>query len=138
MVRLGSNTPKEIDLRVVAATNQDIQRLIEDKRFRSDLYYRLSMVEICLPELRRRPSDIPLLVEHFNKELSGILDVPCSPFPEETLVALKAYSWPGNVRELRNVVERSLIMQGEGGNVTIDALAPHIANAANTLGLGLQ
>ena len=138
VVRLGSNTPKEIDLRVVAATNQDIQRLIEDKRFRSDLYYRLSMVEICLPELRRRPSDIPLLVEHFNKELSGILDVPCSPFPEETLAALKAYSWPGNVRELRNVVERSLIMQGEGGNVTIDALAPHIANAANTLGLGLQ
>lgn len=131
VTRLGSNVSKPIDLRVIAATNQDIQQLIGEKRFRSDLYWRLSMVELGLPPLRRRTSDIPLLVDYFNEQLSKSLNVPCTPFPADTLVAFQAYSWPGNVRELRNMVERSLIMQGEGANVTPDTLPPHIANAAN-------
>lgn len=133
VTKLGSNTAKTLDVRVIAATNQNIERLIAEKKFRSDLYYRLSLVEIRLPQLRRRAADIPLLVDYFNGQLSSVLDVPCTPFPIETVQALQAYSWPGNVRELRNIVERCLIMQGEGANVVVDSLPPHIANAANSM-----
>ena len=133
VTKLGSNTAKTLDVRVIAATNQNIERLIAEKKFRSDLYYRLSLVEVRLPQLRRRADDIPLLVDYFNGQLSSVLEVPCTPFPAETIEALRAYSWPGNVRELRNTVERCLIMQGEGANVTVDSLPPHIANAANAM-----
>ncbi|WP_101720812.1 sigma-54 interaction domain-containing protein [Eggerthella timonensis] len=133
VTKLGSNTAKTLDVRVIAATNQNIERLIAEKKFRSDLYYRLSLVEIRLPQLRRRAADIPPLVDYFNGQLSSVLEVPCTPFPAETVEALQAYSWPGNVRELRNIVERCLIMQGQGANVTLDSLPPHIANAANAM-----
>lgn len=133
VTKLGSNTAKTLDVRVIAATNQNIERLIAEKKFRSDLYYRLSLVEIRLPQLRRRADDIPPLVDYFNGQLSSVLEVPCTPFPPETIEALQAYSWPGNVRELRNIVERCLIMQGQGAHVALDSLPPHIANAANTM-----
>lgn len=133
VTKLGSNTAKTLDVRVIAATNQNIERLISEKKFRSDLYYRLSLVEIRLPQLRRRSADIPPLVDYLNGQLSSVLEVPCTPFPAETIEALQAYSWPGNVRELRNIVERCLIMQGQGANVTVDSLPPHIANAANAM-----
>lgn len=133
VTKLGSNTAKTLDVRVIAATNQNIERLISEKKFRSDLYYRLSLVEIRLPQLRRRSADIPPPVDYFNGQLSSVLEVPCTPFPAETIEALQAYSWPGNVRELRNIVERCLIMQGQGANVTVDSLPPHIANAANAM-----
>lgn len=133
VTKLGSNTAKTLDVRVIAATNQNIERLIAEKKFRSDLYYRLSLVEIRLPQLRRRAADIPPLVDYFNEQLSSVLEVPCTSFPADTIEALQAYSWPGNVRELRNIVERCLIMQGQGANVVLDSLPPHIANAANTM-----
>jgi len=133
VTKLGSNTAKTLDVRVIAATNQNIERLISEKKFRSDLYYRLSLVEIRLPQLRRRPAHLPPPVDYFNGQLSSVLEVPCTPFPAETIEALQAYSWPGNVRELRNIVERCLIMQGQGANVTVDSLPPHIANAANAM-----
>ena len=133
VTKLGSNTAKTLDVRVIAATNQNIERLISEKKFRSDLYYRLSLVEIRLPQLRRRSADIPPRVDYFNGQLSSVLEVPCTPFPAETIEALQAYSWPGNVRELRNIVERCLIMQGQGANVAVDSLPPHIANAANAM-----
>ncbi len=133
ITRLGSNNPKPLDVRVIAATNQNIQQLIEEKKFRSDLYFRLSLVEITLPQLRRRTSDIALLVDFFNKELSTALNLPLSPFPETTLKAMTLYSWPGNVRELRNMVERSLIMQGEGANIGINSLPPYIGNSIHVV-----
>ena len=133
VTKLGSNTAKTLDVRVIAATNQNIERLIAEKKFRSDLYYRLSLVEIRLPQLRRRAGDIAPLVDYFNGQLSSVLEVPCTPFPQETIHALRAYSWPGNVRELRNIVERCLIMQGQGSNVAVDSLPPHIANAVNAM-----
>lgn len=131
VTKLGSNVPRTLDVRVVAATNQDIEQLIAEKKFRSDLYYRLSLVEMRLPQLRRRAADVPLLVDYFNRSLSAMLNLPCTPFPKDTLEAFMQYSWPGNVRELRNMVERSLIMQGEGARVLPDTLPPHIANAVN-------
>ncbi|BAK43557.1 sigma-54 dependent transcriptional regulator [Eggerthella sp. YY7918] len=133
VTKLGSNTSKALDVRVIAATNQNIERLIAEKKFRSDLYYRLSLVEIRLPQLRRRVDDIPLLAEYFNGQLSPVLNLPYTPLPAETIDALRAYSWPGNVRELRNIVERCLIMQGEGSKVTVESLPAHIANAVNTM-----
>ena len=136
VTKLGSNTAKTLDLRVVAATNQNIQRLIAEKQFRSDLYYRLSMVEMRLPELRKRRDDIPLLVEYFNEQLSAQLNVPLTPVPEETVRALCSYSWPGNVRELRNVVERSLILEGEGSKVGVSSLPFYIENAASSANAG--
>lgn len=136
VTKLGSNTAKALDLRVVAATNQDIQRLIGQKQFRSDLYYRLSMVEMRLPQLRKRRDDIPLLVEYFNEQLSAQLNVPFTPFPEETVRALCSYSWPGNVRELRNVVERCLIMEGEGSQVGVSSLPFYIENVASSASSG--
>lgn len=136
VTKLGSNTAKTLDLRVVAATNQNLQRLIAEKQFRSDLYYRLSMVEMRLPELRKRRDDIPLLVEYFNEQLSAQLNVPLTPFPEDTVKALCSYSWPGNVRELRNVVERCLIMEGEGSKVGVSSLPFYIENAASSANAG--
>ncbi|MFR3091871.1 MAG: sigma 54-interacting transcriptional regulator [Eggerthella lenta] len=90
VTKLGSNTAKTLDVRVIAATNQNIERLISEKKFRSDLYYRLSLVEIRLPQLRRRSADIPPLVDYFNRQLSSVLEVPCTPFPAETIEALQA------------------------------------------------
>lgn len=131
VMKLGSNESKALDLRVIAATNQDLEKLVAENRFRSDLYYRLSMVEIHLPELRKRTSDIPAFVEYFNRQQSEILGLPYSEFPEEAIRAFEAYSWPGNVRELRNIIERMLIMQGEGSLVTLESLPRGIASAMN-------
>ncbi len=131
VMRLGSNEPRNLDVRFLAATNQEIQSMIESHKFRSDLYYRLSMVEIKLPALRQRSSDIPLLVDYFNRQLSATLGLECSPFSDEVLEAFQSYSWPGNVRELRNIVERSLIMAGAGGDVSLSDLPSHVANAVS-------
>ncbi len=133
VTKLGSNTAKTLDVRVIAATNQNIERLISEKKFRSDLYYRLSLVEIRLPQLRRRSAGHPAAGGLFQRAAFLGVEVPCTPFPAETIEALQAYSWPGNVRELRNIVERCLIMQGQGANVAVDSLPPHIANAANAM-----
>lgn len=129
VTRLGSVEPKRLDVRFLAATNQNVQQLIDSGKFRADLYYRLSMVEMELPPLRKRASDIPLLVDFFNKELSKSLMLDYSPFDSGVVEALSRYTWPGNVRELRNVVERCLIMAGQGGAATVADLPAHIANA---------
>ena len=131
VTRLGSTEPHQLDVRFLAATNQNVRRLINERRFRADLYYRLSMVEISLPPLREREGDVALLVDHFNRDLSDSLRLPCTPLPEDVMKALANYTWPGNVRELRNVVERSLIMAGEGAKVTLEDLPVHVANAVS-------
>ena len=130
-MRLGSTEPHQLDVRFLAATNQNVRSLISERRFRADLYYRLSMVEISLPPLREREGDVALLVDHFNRDLSDSLRLPCTPLPEDVMKALANYTWPGNVRELRNVVERSLIMAGEGAKVTLEDLPVHVANAVS-------
>ncbi len=137
VTRLGSTEPHQLDVRFLAATNQNVRQLIDERRFRADLYYRLSMVEIVLPPLREREGDVALLVDHFNKDLSAALQLPCTPMSDEVMGVLSNYTWPGNVRELRNVVERSLIMAGEGAKVTLDDLPVHVANAVS-LGMSFQ
>ncbi len=117
IVRLGSNESHPLDVRFIAATNQNLKDRIEEKQFRLDLYHRLSQIEIRLPPLRERTGDIPLFLDAFNREICDELRLPYSPFSESTIEEFERCEWPGNVRELRNIVERCLIFCGQGCEV---------------------
>jgi len=108
--RLGSNVTRHIDVRVIAATNQDLRAALEQGTFREDLYYRLNVVPINIPPLRERKEDIPFLVQHFLRKLGPDSGSPVEAVTDAGLAKLMAYHWPGNVRELENVIERSLVM----------------------------
>jgi formate hydrogenlyase transcriptional activator len=108
--RLGSSRTIRVDARVVAATNVDLARLVEEKKFRSDLYYRLNVFPIHLPPLRERPEDIPMLVHFFANNYAQRMKKPIERIPVETMATLTAYRWPGNIRELQNLIERAVIL----------------------------
>jgi formate hydrogenlyase transcriptional activator len=108
--RLGSVNTHKVDVRVVAATNQDLAALITERQFRSDLYYRLNVFPISLPPLRDRPEDIPLLVAHFARIYAERMKRDIRNIPTQSMLALQRYPWPGNIRELQNVVERATIL----------------------------
>jgi len=108
--RVGGTKPLQVDVRIIAATNKDLAEAVRRKEFREDLYHRLNVFPVVLPPLRERASDIPLLVEHFLKEIRETLQKPVSGITAEAMERLMAYSWPGNVRELRNCLERAAIM----------------------------
>jgi two-component system response regulator HydG len=103
--RLGSNEPIKVDVRIITATNKDLEELVKQGKFREDLYYRLKVISIKIPPLRERIGDISLLVDHFIKEFSYRYNKPISYITREALVILERYSWPGNVRELKNCIE---------------------------------
>src|SRR5579863_8304765 len=108
--RLGSGHTLHVDVRVIAATNQDLGRMVQERKFRADLYYRLNVFPITLPPLRERRDDIPLLVELFIKTFARRQGKTIDTIPEEVMIALARHDWPGNVRELQNVIERGVIM----------------------------
>jgi PAS domain S-box-containing protein len=108
--RLGSPKTIQVDVRVLAATNQDLEKAVQEGNFRKDLYYRLNVFPIEVPPLRQRKEDIPLLVWTFVKEFSKKMGKRIESIPREAMEALQNYSWPGNVRELRNVIERAMIL----------------------------
>ncbi|MCL6217627.1 sigma-54-dependent transcriptional regulator [Zunongwangia pacifica] len=110
--RVGSDKDIKVDVRVVAATNKDLKKEIEDKKFREDLYHRLAVILIEVPSLNNRREDIPLLVEHFSEKIANEQGTNKKTFTQEALNQLKEYNWTGNIRELRNVVERLLILGG--------------------------
>ena len=111
--RLGSTRTLRADVRVIAATNQDLSRKVEEKSFRADLYYRLSVFPISLPPLRARKDDIPSLVEHFVRKFSHRMGKSIRQVPDSVMKILASYHWPGNIRELQNFIERSvLVTQG--------------------------
>ncbi len=122
--RVGAVKEIKTDVRIIAATNRDLAKAVEEKRFRDDLYYRLNVVPIVVPPLRERREDIPLLVEHFLK-LSP--DGPAAVSPQ-AMDALTRYAWPGNVRELSNVIARAKIL-AEGQRIELMDLPDHVANA---------
>jgi len=128
--RVGDERPTRVDVRVVAATNSDIDALVADRRFRQDLFYRLNVVRIELPPLRDRKEDIPLLAGRFTREVSARLGRPAPGITREVLADLMAYSWPGNVRELRNVIERALILDPGPDLASLDL--PPVAGLAAT------
>jgi formate hydrogenlyase transcriptional activator len=108
--RLGSARTLRTDARLIAATNRDLEELVNEQKFRSDLYYRLNVFPIRVPALRERPEDIPLLVRHFVQQFSRRLSKTIDTIPSETMTTLVKYPWPGNIRELQNVIERAAIL----------------------------
>jgi formate hydrogenlyase transcriptional activator len=107
--RLGSTRTQHVDVRVVAATNRDLEHMVEEGSFRSDLYYRLNVFPIAIPPLRERVEDIPPLAIHFTGQCARRLGRPVPSIAATVMDALKKWSWPGNIRELQNVIERAVI-----------------------------
>jgi len=112
--RLGSGRTHKVDVRLVAATNRNLTKMVARGQFRSDLYYRLNVFPVLLPALRERREDIPALVTHFVKMFSRRMGKQVDNIPPETMAAFQWYSWPGNIRELQNLVERSVILSRDG------------------------
>ncbi len=108
--RLGSTRTLRTDARLIAATNRDLEALVGEQKFRSDLYYRLNVFPVRVPSLRERPEDIPLLVRHFVQQFSRQLSKTIDTIPSDTMSTLVRYPWPGNIRELQNVIERAAIL----------------------------
>jgi formate hydrogenlyase transcriptional activator len=126
--RLGSSRTIHVNVRVIAATNRDLERMVEEQKFRSDLYYRLNVFPINAPPLRDRPEDIPLLVRHFVQRFAVRMKKQIETIPAEAMKALQAYPWPGNVRELENFIERSVILtQGQDLVVSLSELKRHVS-----------
>ena len=108
--RLGGGRTFDADVRVIAATNQDLWRLVQERKFRADLYYRLNVFPIALPPLREREDDIPLLAEYFVRKFAERQGKVIDQIPDEVMELLKFHDWPGNIRELQNFIERAVIM----------------------------
>jgi len=108
--RLGSTRTKKVDVRLVAATNRNLEKMIENREFRSDLYYRLNVFPIRIPPLRERPEDIPLLVRYFTQKYGRRMEKQIETIPAVAMKKITAWHWPGNIRELENFVERSVIL----------------------------
>ncbi len=121
--RVGGREPVQVDVRIVAATNRDLESAMSEGRFRRDLFYRLNVVTVVLPRLRERKSDIPALVQHFVARVASEYGKPVSGVTDDCLSRLIDYAWPGNVRELENVIERGVIL-ARGEYVTTDDLPP--------------
>jgi formate hydrogenlyase transcriptional activator len=111
---VGSTHTTRVDVRVVAATNQDLKQMVRDGEFREDLYYRLNGFPIYLPPLRERKADIPELVERFVQQFAASMDKTIETIPEDTMRALVRHGWPGNIRELQNYIERGVILSNDG------------------------
>jgi formate hydrogenlyase transcriptional activator len=111
---VGSTRTTRVDVRVVAATNQDLKRMAQDREFREDLYYRLNVFPIYLPPLRERKPDIPELVEYFVQQFAASMDKSIESIPQETMRSLVRHYWPGNIRELQNYIARGVILSNDG------------------------
>ena len=123
--RVGGEETVHVDVRIIAATNRDLEKMIKKGSFRDDLYYRLNVIPILLPPLRDRVDDIPLLVEHFIEKISAASAVPVRGITPEAMNVLMSYGWPGNVRELENVIERVITLM-DSDCITVAALPSYI------------
>ena len=134
--RLGSTRTIRADVRLIAATNRDLSALVEQEKFRSDLFFRLNVFPIYIPALRQRPEDIPLLVRHFAQEFSSRMNKIIDTIPSEAMNSMCQYPWPGNIRELQNVIERAVILsRGTTLNVRISDLPlPHVTAVSTSEG----
>jgi two-component system response regulator AtoC len=129
--RVGESTSREVDVRIVSATARDLEKEVEGGTFRSDLFYRLNVMNIHLPPLRHRQEDIPLLVRHFLDEYNEVLRTQVADLDATALSALVAYAWPGNVRELENVIERAVVLT-EGDAIGVEQLPVSVTSKNGT------
>jgi transcriptional regulator with PAS, ATPase and Fis domain len=123
---VGGTKLKKVDVRIIAATNRNLKEMLKQGTFREDLYYRLNVVNIRLPALRERPSDIPKLVEHFLNKISLKHKTAPKTLSSAALSALSDYAWPGNIRELENELERLVLMAAEAGEIGVELVSSHI------------
>lgn len=128
---VGGHEDRKVNVRVLAATSRDIRKMVEDGTFREDLFYRLNVITVSLPPLRERVDDIPVLVEHFLKEIAAVKHTPPKRVSPEVLRHLQSYRWPGNVRELRNTLE-SMMVLGDGEVLVEADLPERIAQHASS------
>ena len=131
--RLGSGHTHRVDVRVVAATHRDLERMVMRDQFRGDLYYRLSVFPITLPPLRERLEDIGPLVDHYVEVFSRRMGKHIARIPDELLSTFKSYSWPGNIRELQNLIERAFVLANDGvlpNPLRLTGAASHLGSAA--------
>jgi DNA-binding NtrC family response regulator len=127
--RIGGTKPITVDVRIIAATNQDLEQAVREKRFRHDLYYRLNVIPISIPPLRERRSDIPLLVMHFIARFNRMKQTTVQGVDPDALRMLTAYRWPGNIRELENLIERLVVLK-KSGTITAADLPDRITPQA--------
>jgi two-component system nitrogen regulation response regulator NtrX len=137
ITRVGSSKPIQVDVRVVAATNKDLETEIREGNFREDLFYRLNVVPIDIPPLRERREDVPMLVRHFVAQLERSDRAVPREIAPQALEQLKRFDWPGNVRELRNTVERLLILSS-GEVIGVEDVEILVSGAADSVGLGAE
>jgi DNA-binding NtrC family response regulator len=135
--RLGDTEPRQVNVRVIAATNRSIQDLIAQEQFREDLYYRLRVIEIHIPALRDRRDDIPLLANYFIGKYAKRFNKPMEGMTTRVLGALMRHDWPGNVRELENVIQRAIILC-QGHTIDMDSLTPEITQAGEVSGRAID
>jgi DNA-binding NtrC family response regulator len=126
VIPVGSNKPNMVDVRIISATNHDLTKLIEEKKFRQDLYFRIKGVNISLPALRDRPEDIPALVEYFLKEAVAEIGSKVTGMTDAAMAALSAYDWPGNIRQLRNCI-RTMVVMCDRDKIDMADIPPEIA-----------
>jgi formate hydrogenlyase transcriptional activator len=137
--RLGSTRTKRVDVRLVAATNRNLEKMMENREFRSDLYYRLNVFPIRIPPLRERPDDIPLLVRYFTQKYARRMEKEIESIPATAMKRLSDWHWPGNIRELENLIERSVILthgaalQVPIGELTNHAAVPAVSRPSDTI-----
>jgi transcriptional regulator with PAS, ATPase and Fis domain len=123
---VGGTVVRKVDVRIIAATNRDLKEMVAQGTFREDLFYRLNVINLVVPPLRQRRSDIPLLVEHFLQRTSRRMGIRPSGLEERAQTLLLNHDWPGNVRELENEVERLVVLAGDGQPVDASLLSPRI------------
>ena len=124
---VGATPEFEVDVRVIAATNQDLQALVAEKRFREDLYYRINVIHVALPPLRERKEDIPILAQHFLAKFCAAQNIPLKKISMDAVRILENYGWPGNVRELENIIERAVALE-PGPVLRLSSLPGHLAS----------
>ncbi|WP_121639129.1 sigma-54-dependent Fis family transcriptional regulator [Virgibacillus sp. Bac330] len=122
--RIGDSKGRRLNVRFIAATNQDLEKLMNENKFRSDLYYRLDVIQVKMPSLRERTEDIPELAKYFLKQFAAQYQMPVPLLKEEVITQLVAYKWPGNIRELRNLMERITVL-AENGYINWEELTQH-------------
>jgi transcriptional regulator with PAS, ATPase and Fis domain len=132
-MRVGGREEISVDVRIIAATNRDLEAEVERGRFRQDLYFRLSAFVVRVPPLRERPVEIELLAALFARQLAKRMNVAAPPLSPEALAALRRYHWPGNVRELRNAIEHAVVL-AEGGSVGLEHLPDSVRKPGSQAG----